>query len=79
MALETAFEGYRYFDLLRIARHKNADVNEGFGGTYGTTWFAWLVSRRDTNFKPYEEPQTTGALYNVLLNQSNWYLQNPVY
>ena len=75
MALETAFEGFRYFDLVRIARHKNTIL----GADYGTNWFAWLVSRRDLMLKPYESPEQTGTLYPLLQSQSNWYLQNPVY
>lgn len=79
MALETAFEGARYFDLYRIARHKNADTNVGFGADYGTDWFAWLVSRRDLMLKYYETPEQTGPLFNTLKNIENWYLQNPQY
>lgn len=75
MALETSFEGWRYYDLYRIARHKNKDAAD-----YGTQWFAWLVSRRNLDLKPYEQPATTdGALYGKLLDMQNWYLKNPVY
>lgn len=78
MALETAFEGWRYFDLVRIARHKNADAN--FSAGTGTSWFAWLVARRNMLLKPYEAPETKDdALYNLLLDPQNWYLQNPQY
>lgn len=74
MALEEAFEGWRYFDLYRIARHKNL-MQAG----YGTKWFAWLVSRRGLGLAPYENPSQVGELYNTLLDQENWYLKNPEY
>lgn len=74
MALEEAFEGWRYFDLYRIARHKNL-MQAG----YGTKWFAWLVSRRGLGLAPYENPSQVGELYNTLLDQENWYLRNPEY
>ena len=74
MALETAFEGWRYYDLYRIARHKNND-----SANYGTQWFAWLVSRRNLDLKPYETPNVTGDLYPVLSDMNNWYLKNPEY
>lgn len=37
-ALELAFEGTRFTDLLRIARHKN--MAGSFGGTFGDTWLS---------------------------------------
>lgn len=74
MALECAFEGHRYYDLYRIARHKNM-ANPGDG----TDWFAWLVSRRNLALKPYEQPQTKGDLYGKLKDMNNWYLANPKY
>ena len=75
MALETAYEGWRYYDLMRIARHKNNDAAD-----YGTQWLAWKIARRSLNLKPYESPNTVdGALYGKLLNQNNWFLQNPIY
>lgn len=37
-ALEFAFEGTRFTDLLRIARHKN--MAGSFGGTFGDTWLS---------------------------------------
>ena len=74
MALETAYEGWRYFDLYRIARHKNM-----VAANAGTQWFAWIVSRRDKNLHLYENPTETGDLYNKLLDQNNWYLANPKY
>ena len=38
LALETAFEGNRYFDLMRMARHKNADSPAGHGANFGYLW-----------------------------------------
>ena len=79
MALELAFEGYRFFDLTRHARHKN---NAGFDGT---EWFAWMIANRSVNKAPYapvedgEIDEKDNALYNILLNQDNWYLPNPKY
>ena len=74
MALETAFEGWRYYDLYRIARHKNND-----SANYGTEWFAWLVSRRNLDLKPYENPSEKGDLYQTLSDMNKWYLQSPKY
>lgn len=87
MALETAFEGSRYYDLYRIARHKN----QAMGSDYGTRWFAWQIARRGItptasgilNTKgasSYAEPQNYDAtLYSKLLDMNNWYLQSPQY
>ena len=74
MALETAYEGWRYFDLYRIARHKNFDAAD-----YGTQWFAWLVARRDADLKYYQNPteKGNGELFERLSNMNNWYLANP--
>ena len=87
MALETAFEGFRYFDLMRMARHKN---NAGL--IDGNEWFAWMISNRSVNQAPYaaEEVDANGNvvmplgkqdtyIYELLKNQSNWYLPNPIY
>ncbi|MBQ7664156.1 MAG: RagB/SusD family nutrient uptake outer membrane protein [Bacteroidaceae bacterium] len=78
-ALETAFEGFRYYDLMRMARHKNNDANLGAG--YGTSWMAWLIGRRDAELMPYEEPTliSNSAIYTKLQNMDNWYLASPVY
>lgn len=75
MALETAFEGTRFFDLVRIASHKNNDTNS----PSGTDWLAWLVSRRSLNLKPYENVWQTGSLFGVLQSPANWYLRSPEY
>ena len=49
---------------------------------FGTRWMAWKIARRGLEVtSPYQDPSNVGdgALYNKLLNQSNWYLPNPVY
>lgn len=57
-AMEFAFEGTRYYDLMRLARHKN---NAGiYGGNYGSTWLADKLKGNN--------PQKD------LTNPSNWYL-----
>ena len=38
MALELAFEGHRYTDLCRFARHKNEDTPSRYGANYGSLW-----------------------------------------
>ena len=75
MALETAFEGTRFFDLMRIASHMNNDP----ASPSGTEWLAWLVSRRSLNLMPYENVTQKGTLYPTLLSPANWYLRNPEY
>lgn len=78
MALETAYEGFRFYDLMRIARHKNNDLTGYYPADYGTQWLAWLVSRRALPLKPYENPsEKDESLYSILLNPSNWYLTGP--
>lgn len=81
-ALETAYEGSRMFDLIRFARHMNNDASgvPGFTPTYGTTWLAWKIARRNENLKPYESPAVyDGSLYTLLLDPSNWYIVSPKY
>ena len=75
MALETAFEGTRFFDLMRIASHMNNDP----ASPSGTEWLAWLVSRRSLNLMPYENVTQKGTLYPTLLSPANWYLRSPEY
>lgn len=77
-ALETGFEGYRYYDLMRIARHKNNDVN--FPANNGTSWFAWSIARRNSKNAYYDNVGDYDmGLYNLLMTMDNWYLLNPVY
>lgn len=71
MALDLAFEGTRYYDLMRIARHRNN------AGQDGSAWMAWLISRRALGLAPYEQPNTTGSLFNYLSDPNNWYLPAP--
>ena len=72
-ALETAFEGSRFFDLMRLQQHRNVAGDD----TQANSWLAWRISRRDLDLFPYEEPTKTGALFGKLLNQENWYLPAP--
>ena len=58
MALELAFEGNRFGDLTRIARHKNqAAIN---GSDFGSKWLARKLA--------YKNPAVS------LLDEKNWYL-----
>ena len=72
MALELAFEGTRYYDLMRIARHRNA------AGEDGTAWMAWTISRRGLGLAPYEQPATVGPLFSYLSDVNNWFLPAPL-
>ena len=57
-ALEFAFEGNRFYDLCRLARHKN---NAGlYGGNFGSLWLSRKLA--------YKNPQKD------LTNPDNWYL-----
>ncbi|MBO4810255.1 MAG: RagB/SusD family nutrient uptake outer membrane protein [Prevotella sp.] len=58
MALELAFEGNRFGDLTRLARHKN-DA-QLYGANYGSQWLA--------NKLAYKKPAVS------LLDEKNWYL-----
>ncbi len=74
MALETAYEGTRMFDLIRFARHKN----NGEGNNYGTDWLAWKIARRNEKLAPYALPNVFNtSLYNLMKNEENWYIKNP--
>ena len=57
-ALELAFEGNRFYDLARLARHKNAAAL--YGGNFGSLWFARKLAAN----KPVKD----------LTNPQNWYL-----
>jgi hypothetical protein len=60
MALELAFEGSRFNDLSRMAKHKN---NAGlYGGDYGTKWMANKLAYKAAGLK------------DRLLDEQNWYL-----
>jgi len=56
--LEFAFEGSRFYDLCRMARHKNESGL--YGSNYGSIWMARKLQ--------YKNPQKD------LTNPSNWYL-----
>ncbi|MCR4601918.1 MAG: RagB/SusD family nutrient uptake outer membrane protein [Prevotella sp.] len=58
MALELAFEGNRFGDLTRIARHKNNAAL--YGANYGSQWLARKLA--------YKHPVVD------LLDKNNWYL-----
>ena len=58
LALEAAFEGSRFYDLCRFARHKNADGH--YGANYGSEWLARKLAFK----KPVKD----------LTNPDNWYL-----
>ena len=58
MALEAAFEGSRFFDLCRLARHKNQAGL--YGADYGSQWLARKLA--------YKKPVVN------LQDPKNWYL-----
>ena len=73
LALETAWEGNRYPDLLRVASHK---------GDAGVQWFADKIARRGDTREPGVDYTTSAdyqALYQKLLNKENWFLKLPDY
>jgi len=70
IALETAFEGNRFCDLIRIAEHKNAL------GLDGTAWLAWKIARRNQEYTD-DASLVDATLKAKLLNKQNWYLTLP--
>lgn len=74
LALETAWEGNRYPDLLRIASHK---------GDAGAHWFADKIARRGDPREPgvdYSKSAEYKAIYDYLkADKNNWYLKLPSY
>lgn len=75
LALELAFEGYRFSDLVRMANHKNAS------GYQGTEWLAAKIADRNAR-KASEDGTVTEitrdeALYTKLHDQRLWYLTKP--
>ncbi len=58
MALELAYEGCRFGDLTRIARHKNQAAL--YGSDFGSRWLAAKLA--------YKQPAVS------LLDERNWYL-----
>lgn len=69
-ALETAFEGSRFADLMRVASHKTE------AGKDGTSWLAWKVARRDYNVTD-NAAEYDQSIFSKLSNQKNWYLSLP--
>ena len=59
-ALEFAFEGSRFYDLCRLARHKNANSPAAYGANFGGKWLAKKLE--------YKNPVV------ALEQESNWYL-----
>lgn len=70
IALETAFEGNRFCDLVRIAEHKS------MAGLKGEEWLAWKIARRNQNYTD-DASKVDAALKAKLLNKQNWYLTLP--
>lgn len=59
-ALEFAFEGTRYFDLMRLARHKN---HAGlYGSNFGSLWLGKKLASRRSDAATF------------FMNENNWYL-----
>lgn len=76
-ALESAFEGHRFTDLIRIAGHKNNPYQPKTGfKVEGVDWLAWKVARRNMN---YTDPvdQVEKELEAKLKDKTNWYLPMP--
>ncbi len=76
LALETAFEGNRFTDLVRIAEHKNAS------GFKGTDWLAGKIADRELYYNPItleSSGERNSELYNKLIDPSNWYFSLPVW
>lgn len=76
LALETAFEGNRFTDLVRIAEHKNA------AGFDGTEWLAKKIANRSYRPATEKNPAEGGfdnALYGKLKNTKNWYFSLPAW
>lgn len=70
LALEAAFEGYRFPDLVRMAHHKDAS------GHSGAQWLAALIADRQVGVSTGERDQ---ALYAKLIDPANWYLTLPAW
>lgn len=64
LALETCFEGNRFFDLMRFAQPQRR----------GAEFLAERVARRDNPTATKEQLAAT-TLYQKLLQQDNWYLE----
>ena len=74
LALETAFEGNRFTDLVRIAEHKNAS------GFNGTDWLANKIANRGTKKATINSSAVNGynaSIFAKLQDQKNWYFSLP--
>lgn len=74
LALETAFEGNRFTDLVRVAEHKNAS------GFDGTEWLAKKIANRGSKAATSKVAGVDGydaSLYAKLKDQKNWYFTVP--
>lgn len=74
LALETAFEGNRFTDLVRIAEHKNAS------GFDGTEWLAYKIANRGSKAETLTAPAVEdfdAALYTKLKDPTTWYFALP--
>ena len=59
-ALELTFEGTRFYDLCRMARHKNTESPAGYGANFGGRWLARKLD--------YKQPVVDLSV------EQNWYL-----
>ena len=76
LALETAFEGNRFYDLVRVAEHKNQS------GYKGTEWLAKKIANRNSKQATKNSPAVDGfdaGLYSKLQNQKLWYFTLPAW
>ncbi len=75
LALETAFEGNRFTDLVRVAEHKNASGHDG------TEWLANKIANRGVKKDATDPSITIGErneeLYGKLKDVNNWYFAKP--
>jgi starch-binding outer membrane protein, SusD/RagB family len=69
-ALETAFEGHRFTDLLRFADHKTQ------AGMNGTDWFAWKMARRNYSVTT-DASQYDASLYSKMQDNTYWFFRLP--
>lgn len=76
LALETAFEGNRFTDLVRIAEHKEAS------GYKGAEWIANKIANRNSKQATKNSPEVNNfdnSLYSKLKNPKYWYFTLPAW
>jgi hypothetical protein len=61
-ALEFAFEGTRFYDLCRMARHKNNSSPSAYGSNFGGKWINKKLKANNS------------LIAKDLSVQNNWYL-----